>query len=159
MGLRQSITPYLWFDGTAKEAADFYVSVFPNSRIVTVGHNSEDTPGPTGSVLVVLFELDGVRFGAINGGSTFRLSEATSFLIDCATQDEIDFYWEKLGAGGQYQACGWLKDRFGLSWQVNSSELVERAHADPAAGARVMKAMMEMVKIDLAALREALDGT
>lgn len=159
MGLKQSITPYLWFDGTAKEAADFYVSVFPNSRIVTVGHNSADTPGPEGSVLVVLFDLDGVRFGAINGGSTFRLSEATSFLIDCASQEEIDFYWEKLGAGGQYQACGWLKDRFGLSWQVNSGELVEKAHADPAAGARVMKAMMGMVKIDLAGLQQALEGS
>lgn len=158
MALRQSITPYLWFDGTAKEAAEFYVSVFPNSRVVTVGLNSADTPGPEGSVLVVLFELDGVRFGAINGGSTFRLSEATSFLIDCSTQEEIDYYWEKLGAGGQYQACGWLKDRFGLSWQVNSGALVEKAHTDPLAGARVMKAMMDMVKIDLAGLWAAFEG-
>ncbi|MCS0501683.1 VOC family protein [Ancylobacter mangrovi] len=158
MGLKQKITPYLWFDGTAKEAADFYVSIFPNSRIITVGHHTEDTPGQTGSVLVVLFELDGVQFGAINGGPMFKLSEASSYLIDCSSQEEIDFYWDRLGAGGQYQACGWLKDRFGLSWQVNSSELVEKAHSDPAADARVMKAMMDMVKIDLAALRQAMEG-
>lgn len=158
MGLKQAITPYLWFDGTAKEAAEFYVSVFPNSRILTVARNAEGGAGPAGSVLVVLFELDGKKFGAINGGPTFKLSEATSFLIDCATQEEIDFYWEKLGAGGQYQPCGWLKDRFGLSWQVNSSALVEQAHSDPAASARVMTAIMKMGKIDLAALRPAAEG-
>ncbi|GAB4070277.1 VOC family protein [Ancylobacter sonchi] len=158
MGLRQAITPYLWFDSEAEAAATFYVSVFPNSRILTVARYSELGPGPEGSVMAVVFELDGVTFGAINGGPTFKLSEATSFLIDCRTQEEIDFYWEKLGAGGQYQACGWLKDRFGLSWQVNSQELVEKAHADPATSRRVMAAMMEMTKIDLATLRKAAEG-
>ncbi|MBS7541729.1 VOC family protein [Ancylobacter oerskovii] len=158
MGLKQAITPYLWFDGTAEEAANFYVSVFPHSRILTVAHYSGIDPEREGQVLAVLFELDGVKFGAINGGPMFKLSEATSFLIDCRTQEEIDFYWEKLGAGGQYQACGWLKDRFGLSWQVNSQELVEKAHADPAISRRVMAVMMEMTKIDLAALEKAAAG-
>jgi len=158
MGLRQAITPYLWFDGEAEEAANFYVSVFPNSRILTVARYSELGPGPEGSVMVVLFELDGMQFGAINVGSIFQLSEATSFLIDCKTQDEIDFYWETLGAGGLHQPCGWVKDRFGLSWQVSSQELVEKAHADPATSKRVMAAMMEMKKIDLAALRKAVEG-
>lgn len=158
MGLKQAITPYLWFDSEAEEAANFYVSVFPNSRILTVAHYSELGPGPEGSVMVVLFELDGMQFGAINGGAIFKLSEATSFLIDCRTQEEIDFYWEKLGAGGTYQPCGWLKDRFGLSWQVSSQELVEKAHADPATSKRVMAVMMEMKKIDLAAFRRAVEG-
>ncbi|MCB4771116.1 VOC family protein [Ancylobacter sp. Lp-2] len=158
MGLRQAITPYLWFDSEAEEAARFYVSVFPNSRILTVARYSELGPGPEGSVMVVLFELDGLQFGAINGGTIFKLSEATSFLIDCRTQEEIDFYWEKLGAGGLYQPCGWLKDRFGLSWQVNSQELVEKAHSDPAISQRVMAAMMQMQKIDLAVLWKAVEG-
>lgn len=158
MGLKQAITPYLWFDSEAEEAANFYVSVFPNSRILTVAHYSELGPGPEGSVMVVLFELDSMQFGAINGGAIFKLSEATSFLIDCRTQEEIDFYWEKLGAGGTYQPCGWLKDRFGLSWQVSSQELVEKAHADPATSKRVMAVMMEMKKIDLAAFRRAVEG-
>ncbi|GLK84600.1 VOC family protein [Ancylobacter defluvii] len=158
MGLKQAITPYLWFDTQAEEAARFYVSVFPNSRILTVARYSELGPGPEGSVMVVLFELDGMQFGAINGGTVFKLSEATSFLIDCKTQEEIDFYWEKLGAGGLYQPCGWVKDRFGLSWQVNSSALVEKAHADPATSRRVMEAMMQMTKIDLAVLQKAAEG-
>lgn len=158
MALKQAITPYLWFDGTAEEAARFYVSIFPNSRIITVAHNVEGGAGPAGSVLVVLFELDGVQFGAINGGPVFKLSEATSFLIDCKTQEEIDHYWEKLGEGGQYQPCGWVKDRFGLSWQVNNSALIEKAHSDPAASARVMTAIMKMGKIDLAALEKAVAG-
>ncbi|MFK8250724.1 VOC family protein [Ancylobacter terrae] len=158
MGLKQKITPWLWFDGTAEEAARFYVSVFPNSRILTVAHNAEGGAGPAGSVLAVLFELDGVSFGAINGGPTFKLSEATSFMIDCATQEEIDYYWEKLGAGGSYQSCGWLKDRFGLSWQVNNSEVVEKGHSDPAASARIMTAILQMEKIDLAILRRAVEG-
>lgn len=158
MALKQAITPYLWFDGTAEEAARFYVSIFPNSRIITVAHNVEGGAGPAGSVLVVLFELDGLQFGAINGGPIFKLSEATSFLIDCKTQDEIDYYWEKLGEGGTYQPCGWVKDRFGLSWQVNSSALIEKAHSDPVASARVMTSIMTMSKIDLAALEKAAAG-
>jgi predicted 3-demethylubiquinone-9 3-methyltransferase (glyoxalase superfamily) len=161
MAIQQKITPYLWFDGTAEEAAKFYVSIFPNSRIVAVSNYPEAGPGEPGTVMVVVFELEGQTFGAINGGTTFKLSEATSFLIDCATQAEIDHYWSRLlEGGGTEQPCGWLKDRYGMSWQVNSQELVEKVHTsgDTAAIARVMAAMMEMGKIDLGALERAYAG-
>lgn len=161
MAITQKITPYLWFDGTAEDAAKFYVSIFPNSRITAVGHYPEGTHGEPGSVMVVLFELEGQTFGAINGGTTFKLSEATSFLVDCSTQDEIDYYWAKLlEGGGKEQPCGWLTDRYGLTWQVNSQALVEKVHGsgDKPAIARVMAAMMGMVKIDLGALERAFAG-
>jgi predicted 3-demethylubiquinone-9 3-methyltransferase (glyoxalase superfamily) len=160
MALKQKITPYLWFDGTAEQAANFYVSIFENSRINAVSRYSEGGPGEPGTVMVVAFELEGQKFGAINGGPMFKLSEATSFFIDCETQQEIDYFWDKLVDGGSPQQCGWLKDKFGLSWQIGSGSLLEKVHTsgDSAATGRVMGAMMEMVKIDLDRLKRAYAG-
>ncbi|MHB8234257.1 MAG: VOC family protein [Solirubrobacteraceae bacterium] len=155
-----AITPNLWFDTQAEEAAEFYVSVFPNSKITTISRYTEAGPRPAGSVLTVEFTLDGQYFTAINGGPQFTFDEAVSFLINCADQDEIDYYWEKLSEGGQESQCGWLKDRYGLSWQVVPAELAQMI-IDPDKGRRErgMKAMLKMQKIDLAALRAAADGT
>jgi predicted 3-demethylubiquinone-9 3-methyltransferase (glyoxalase superfamily) len=146
----QTITPCLWFDGKAEEAAAFYVSVFPDSAVTSV------TPGPTGAALVVEFRLAGVRFLALNGGPQFQFNEAISLSVDCRTQTEIDELWEKLSAGGPGQ-CGWLKDRYGVSWQVVPSVL-PKLLADPAKAGRVMQALMGMTKLDTAALRAAADG-
>ena len=146
----QTITPCLWFDGKAEEAAAFYVSVFPDSAVTSV------TPGPTGAALVVEFRLAGVRFLALNGGPQFQFNEAISLSVDCRTQTEIDELWEKLSAGGPGQ-CGWLKDRYGVSWQVVPSVL-PKLLADPAKAGRVMQALMGMTKLDTAALQAAADG-
>jgi predicted 3-demethylubiquinone-9 3-methyltransferase (glyoxalase superfamily) len=153
------ITPNLWFDGNAEEAAAFYVSVFPNSRVVSTALYPEDSPGPAGTVMTVAFELDGQRFVGINGGPQFPFSEAVSFQVDCADQAEVDRYWELLGDGGEPGPCGWLKDRFGLSWQVvptGMDELFE--DPDPSRAQRAMTAMLGMSKIDVAALQRAADG-
>ena len=154
-----TITPNLWFDDEALEAAGFYVSIFPSSRIVNVSRYTEAGPGEPGTVLTVDFELDGQRFTAINGGPQFSFDEAVSFLIECKDQDEIDFYWTRLTDGGEESQCGWLKDRYGLSWQVVPTGFEElMAGPDTAAAERAMRAMLGMRKLDIAALRAAADG-
>ena len=153
-----AITPNLWFDTEAEEAASFYISVFPNSRIVSVAHYTEAGPRPAGSVMTVEFELDGQRFVGINGGPQFTFSEAISLLINCKDQAEIDYYWEKLTDGGEEGPCGWLKDRYGLSWQVVPAGMDEIfSDPDPARAERAMQAMFGMSKLDIAALRSAAD--
>ena len=151
--IRQKITPFLWFDDEAEEAARFYVSLFPDSAVTGV------TPGPTGAPLVVAFRLAGVEFLALNGGPHYQLNEAFSLSIDCRSQAEVDELWEKLSANGSKGRCGWLKDRYGLSWQVVPAVLPELlADPDRAKAARVMEAMMGMTKLDVAALQAAADG-
>jgi predicted 3-demethylubiquinone-9 3-methyltransferase (glyoxalase superfamily) len=153
------ITPNLWFDTQGLEAAEFYVSVFPNSRIVNVTHYNEAGPRPAGTVLTVDFELDGQPFTAINGGPEFTFSEAVSLLIDCADQDEVDYYWSKLTDGGEEVQCGWLRDRYGLSWQVVPTGMLEILNGpDTGRAERAMRAMFGMKKLDLAALKAAADG-
>ncbi|WP_406267464.1 VOC family protein [Actinacidiphila glaucinigra] len=152
-------TTCLWFDGKAEEAADFYVSVFKNSAIGKIGRYTEAGPGPAGSVVAVEFTANGQKFVALNGGPQFTFSEAVSFQIRCADQAEVDHYWEKLTDGGEEGPCGWLKDRFGVSWQVFPEVLLEMiADADPDKATRTTKAMHSMKKLDLAALRRAYDG-
>ena len=152
----QKITPCLWFDRNAEEAANHYVSIFPNSRIVTTSRYGEAGPLPKGTVLTVIFELEGQRFMGLNGGPLFKFSEAISMMVACDTQDEIDRFWDKLSAGGEKGRCGWLKDRFGVSWQVVPSMLSELMGGGDAARAnRVMTALMRMNKLDIAALRRA----
>jgi predicted 3-demethylubiquinone-9 3-methyltransferase (glyoxalase superfamily) len=154
----QKIVPNLWFDTEAEEAAGYYISVFKNSRIVNVTHYTESAPRPAGMVMTVEFELDGQRFVGINGGPEFKFDEAVSFQIDCETQ-EIDYYWERLSDGGAEGPCGWLKDRFGLSWQVVPTGMEELfADPDPKRAERAMQAMLGMRKLDIAALRSAADG-
>ncbi len=157
--MSQKIITNLWFDGNAEEAAEFYVSVFDNSRIVNVSHYPENSPGPAGSVMTVEFELDGSRVTGINGGPQVQFTEAVSLLITCKDQDEVDYFWEKLGAGGQEGPCGWLRDKFGLSWQVVPSGMDE-LFSDPDKGRaeRAMQAMLQMTKLDIAELRRAADG-
>src|SRR5262245_56909860 len=154
------ITPNLWFNTEGKDAAEFYVSVFPNSKITNVTYYGEAGPRPAGTVLTVDFVLDGQRFTALNGGPHFKFDEAVSFLITCADQDEVDYYCAKLTeGGGEESQCGWLKDRFGLSWQVVPAEM-ERllTDSDAARAQRAMKAMLGMQKIDLAAIKAAADA-
>ena len=155
-----TITPNLWFDTRGLEAAEYYVSVFPNSKIVNVTHYSEAGPREAGTVMTVDFVLDGQPFTAINGGPEFTFDEAVSLLIECADQDEVDHYWAKLTDGGEESQCGWLKDRFGLSWQVAPTGVdAFFDDADPARAQRVMTAMFGMRKLDLAALQAAADAT
>ncbi|MGD1105906.1 MAG: VOC family protein [Terracidiphilus sp.] len=144
------ITPFLWFDANAEDAADFYVSIFPNSRRVGELRNPGDAPGPKGGVLTVSFELDGLNFTALNGGPSHPFTEAISFVVRCDTQEEIDHYWSKLTAGGSEIACGWLKDKFGLSWQVVPARL-----PDLVKHPRAMQAMMKMKKLGIAELERA----
>jgi len=157
--MQQRIVPNLWFDTEAEEAADFYVSVFDNSRIVNVTHYTESAPREAGMVMTVEFELDGQRFVGINGGPEFKFDEAVSFAIECESQEEIDYFWEKLSEGGEEGPCGWLKDRFGLSWQVIPTGMDELfADPDKSRAERAMKAMLGMRKLDVAALQAAADG-
>ncbi|HVE67232.1 MAG TPA: VOC family protein [Solirubrobacteraceae bacterium] len=159
MALHQRITPNLWFDTQAEEAAELYTSVFPSSRIVSVSRYTESSPGETGTVMTVEFELEGQRFVAINGGPRFTFDEAVSFGIACESQDEVDYYWERLSEGGEEGPCGWLKDRFGLSWQVVPTGMEELFNdPDPRRADRAMQAMLKMRKLDVAALRRAADG-
>ena len=152
------ITPNLWFDTQGLEAAEFYVSVFPNSEITNVTYYTEAGPRPAGTVLTVSFVLDGQEYIAINGGPEFRFDEAISLLVNCADQDEVDYYWSKLSAGGEEGRCGWLKDRYGLSWQVCPVSLGELLNdLDKGRGERAMRAMLGMKKIDVAALYAAAD--
>jgi len=157
------ITTCLWFDGKALEAAEFYCSVFPNARITDIQRSLVDTPGDgakRGDVLTVAFELDGKPFLGLNGGSAFQFNEAVSLVIECTDQPEVDHYWHAfLDAGGAASACGWLKDRYGLSWQVTPKALLEMIRDPDAAKAkRAFEAMMGMVKLDVAALRMAFEG-
>jgi predicted 3-demethylubiquinone-9 3-methyltransferase (glyoxalase superfamily) len=161
----RKITPCLWFDDQAEEAANFYVSIFPNSRIVNIsryGEAGHEIHGrPAGSVMTVIFELDGHQFTALNGGPLFKFNEAISFEVDCATQEDVDYFWDRLTQGGdpRAQQCGWLKDRFGLSWQVVPSILNELV-SDPQSpkSERAMAAMLGMKKLDIAELQRAYDG-
>ena len=154
-----TITPNLWFDTQSVEAAEFYVSVFPNSKITNVSHYGEAGPREAGTVLTVDFELDGQPYTAINGGPQFTFDEAISLQIDCADQSEIDYYWSKLGEGGEEGPCGWLKDRFGLSWQVVPTAAMHDLMNDPDEGRsqRAMQAMFGMKKLDVAELYAAAD--
>ena len=153
------ISPFLWFDTQAEDAAKHYVSIFSNSKILKVSRYGDAGPGPKGSVLTVTFDLDGQRFTALNGGPRFKFTEAISFVIDCKTQEEVDHFWSKLSADGEESQCGWLKDKFGLSWQVIPTVLGELiTDPDPAKSKRAMEAMLKMKKIDIAALRKAHDG-
>jgi len=150
------ITPFLWFDSEAEEAAQLYTSVFPSSRIVGVSRYGEAGPGTPGSVMTVEFELDGERFVALNGGPEFSFTEAVSFQIDCETQEEVDHYWSKLGDDGEHGPCGWLKDRFGLSWQVVPSALPRLlSDSDREKAQRVMASMLRMSKLEIAELEAA----
>ena len=157
--MQQKIVPNLWFDTEAEEAAGFYTSVFENSRIVNVTRYTEAGPRAAGTVMTVEFELDGQRFIGINGGPEFTFDEAVSFQISCETQEEVDYYWERLSEGGEEGPCGWLKDRYGLSWQVVPAGMEELfADPDPKRAERAMQAMLGMGKLDIAALRNAADG-
>jgi predicted 3-demethylubiquinone-9 3-methyltransferase (glyoxalase superfamily) len=147
------ISPFLWYDSEAEEAANFYVSVFKNSEILEVSRNGEN-----GQAFVVNFKLDGQEFKALNGGPMFKFTEAVSFMIDCADQAEVDYYWDRLTEGGEESQCGWLKDRFGLSWQVTPSNLGDLiGGSDPVRANRAMQAMLKMAKLDIAALQAAYD--
>ena len=154
----QKITPFLWFNDQAEEAMNFYTSIFKNSKIGSVSRYGEGGPGPQGSVMTATFELDGQEFMALNGGPLFTFTEAISFFVNCETQAEVDELWEKLTEGGEEAQCGWLKDKYGLSWQIVPSALGELL-SDPDAekAGRVMNAMLQMKKIDIAGLRAAYE--
>lgn len=155
----KGITTCLWFDTQAEEAANFYTSLFADSRIVDVSHFGEAGPRPAGTVMTVAFELAGQPFVALNGGPEFSFNEAVSFQVACEDQEEVDRFWDSLSDGGEEGPCGWLKDKYGLSWQIIPTALPELlSHPDPETSQRVMKAMLEMKKIDVAALRRAADA-
>ena len=155
----QAFTTCLWFDTEGEEAANFYTSVFKDSKLGSISRYGEAGPRPAGTVITVEFELNGQKFVALNGGPEFTFSEAISFQIPCADQDEIDYYWDRLTEGGQESDCGWLKDRYGLSWQVVPARMFELlSDPDPAKAQRAMKAMLTMKKLDIAALRRAYAG-
>ena len=154
----QKITPFLWFDDKAEEAMHFYVSIFKNSKVVNVSRYGDAGPGPKGSVMTANFQLDGQDFIALNGGPMFKFTEAISLVVNCDTQQEIDECWEKLSEGGQPGQCGWLKDRYGLSWQIVPRILSQLVKKDAAASNRVMTALMQMKKLDIARLQAASDG-
>jgi len=155
----QKITPFLWFDNQAEEAAKFYTSIFKNSKIKSISRYGDAGPGPKGQVMVVAFELAGQEFLALNGGPQFKFTEAVSMMVNCETQEEVDYYWDKLSAGGQIIECGWLKDKYGFPWQVTPVILNEMLQdKDPAKSQRVMKAMLQMKKIDIPTLKKSYDG-
>jgi predicted 3-demethylubiquinone-9 3-methyltransferase (glyoxalase superfamily) len=156
----QKITPFLWFNYQAEEATNFYVSVFKNSKIVDITRYGEVGPGPKGTVMTTKFQIGGQEFVALNGGPQFTFSQATSFVVNCRTQNEVDEFWEKLSEGGEKQQCGWLKDKYGVSWQIVPVVMVEMLNdPDPVKSQRVMKAMLLMDKIDIKILKEAYKGT
>jgi len=156
--IQQRITPMLWFDTQAEEAANYYCSIFQNSKVTGISRYGETGPGAKGSVMVVEFEIEGQKFTALNGGPQFKFTEAISLVINCESQDEVDYYWEKLsGDGGQEVMCGWLKDKYGLSWQVVPTRVFEWLR-DPKKSDKVMAAVMEMKKLDLSKLEEAANG-
>jgi predicted 3-demethylubiquinone-9 3-methyltransferase (glyoxalase superfamily) len=154
----QKITPFLWFDGKAEDAMKFYLSIFKNSNILSVTRYGEEGPGPKGTVMTASFLIEGQEFVALNGGPQFTFSQAISFVVNCETQEEVDKFWEKLSEGGEKQQCGWLKDKFGVSWQIVPIVLVEMLQdKDPEKSKRVMAAMLQMDKIDIKTLRQAYD--
>ena len=155
----QRITPFLWFDTQAEEAVNFYTSIFNNSKIGNISRYGEEGPGPAGSVMVVNFQLDGQEFHALNGGPIYKFTEAVSFVINCKTQEEVDHYWDRLTEGGAEIQCGWLKDKYGLSWQIVPTILFELLEdKDPVKTSRVMNAMFGMVKMDIQGLKNAYEG-
>ena len=155
----QKITPFLWFDDQAEAAMQHYVSIFRDSKVLGVTRYADAGPGPKGSVMIAAFEHEGQRFTALNGGPHFKFTEAVSFVVNCEPQEEVDHFWDKLGEGGQIQQCGWLKDKFGLSWQIVPSVLIELINdPDPEKSRRVTEAMPQMTKIDIAKLRQAYEG-
>ena len=155
----QKITAMLWFDNNAEEAANFYVSVFKNSRILGTSYYGDTGAGPKGTVMTVEFELDGQRYTALNGGPTFKFTEAISLVVHCETQEEVDYFWEKLSEGGQKVECGWIKDKYGLSWQIVPNFLLELlTSGDNAKTDRVMRAVMSMKKLDIEDLKRAAAG-
>lgn len=154
----QKITPFLWFDGRAEEAARFYTSIFKNAKVLSVSRFGDAGPGPKGTVMTATFELEGQQFIALNGGPQFKFTEAISFFVNCETQAEVDALWERLSAGGEQGRCGWLKDKFGLSWQIIPTALGQMLQdKDPAKAQRVMQAMLQMSKLDIERLRHAYD--
>jgi predicted 3-demethylubiquinone-9 3-methyltransferase (glyoxalase superfamily) len=155
----KNIVPFLWFNDNAEEAIQFYTSIFKDAEVSNVRRYGDAGPGPNGKVMTATFRLNGQEFYALNGGPHFKFTEAVSFFVNCETQDEVDELWEKLSAGGQKSQCGWLKDKFGLSWQIVPTALgVMLGDKDPEKSKRVMKAMLKMTKIDIATLRAAYDG-
>jgi predicted 3-demethylubiquinone-9 3-methyltransferase (glyoxalase superfamily) len=152
----QKITPFLWFDGKAEEAMNFYMSTFKNSKVLSVTRYGEAGPGPKGTVMTAKFELNGQEFIALNGGPQFTFTEAISFVVNCETQQDVDELWEKLSEGGKKSRCGWLKDKYGLSWQVVPTALVEMLQdKDAKKSSKVMQAMLQMKKLDMETLRRA----
>lgn len=154
----KKITPCLWFDNNAEEAVDFYSSVFKDFRKKAVSHYGDHGPGPAGQVMTVEFEIFGQKFLALNGGPQFRFNESVSFVVNCDTQEEVDYYWEKLSEGGEKSMCGWVKDRFGLSWQVTPTKIGGWLTNSPERSARVMEAVMKMDKLVIATLEKAYNG-
>ncbi|HET6979140.1 MAG TPA: VOC family protein [Pyrinomonadaceae bacterium] len=155
----QKITPFLWFDNNAEEAANFYVSVFKDSKILSVSRYGDAGPGPKGSVLVAEFQIQGQEFVALNGGPSFKFTEAISFVVNCETQEEVDYFWERLSEGGGKSHCGWLKDKFGLWWQVVPTMLGQlMSDSDPEKVKRVTEAMLQMNRIDIEPLQRAYEG-
>jgi predicted 3-demethylubiquinone-9 3-methyltransferase (glyoxalase superfamily) len=155
----QKITPFLWFDGKAEEAANFYTSIFKNSTILNVARYGEAGPGPKGTVMTATFQIEGQQFTALNGGPHYTFSPAISFFVNCETQTEVDELWEKLTAGGREVQCGWLQDKFGVSWQIIPKTLMELMQdKDPVKSQRVFKAMLQMTKIDIEGLKRAYRG-
>jgi predicted 3-demethylubiquinone-9 3-methyltransferase (glyoxalase superfamily) len=155
----KKINPFLWFNNQAEEAAKFYVSIFKNSGVKKVVHYGKAGPGPEGSVMTVEFELEGQEFTALNGGPVYKFTEAISFVVNCNSQEEVDYYWDKLTEDGEEGVCGWLKDKYGLSWQIVPTVMVEMmSDPDPEKAKRVTEAMLQMVKIDIKTLKEAYDG-
>ena len=157
--MSQKITPFLWFNDNAEEAANFYTSIFKDSKITSIARYGDSGPGPKGSVMIVEFELNGQKFLALNGGPHFTFTEAISLMVNCENQKEVDELWEKLSSGGQKSQCGWLKDKYGLSWQITPIALMQmQKDKDPEKTRRVMEAMMKMSKIDIATLERAYRG-
>ena len=155
----QKITPFLWFDGKAEEAANFYVSIFKDAKMGKTNRYGEHGPGPKGTVMIATFQIDGQEFIALNGGPQFKFSPAISFVVNCETQEEVDQLWEKLSAGGTKQQCGWLQDKFGVSWQIVPTTLSKlMSDPDREKTNRVMQALMQMDKIDIARLQQAHQG-
>jgi predicted 3-demethylubiquinone-9 3-methyltransferase (glyoxalase superfamily) len=155
----KQLTACLWLDGQAEEAMSFYTSIFPDAKAGAIVRYPEAIPSKAGSVLTASFELAGTRFVVLNGGPQFKFNEAVSFQIPCETQAEVDYFWEKLGEGGQYQPCGWLKDKYGLSWQVTPTVLIEMiSDPDTAKASRVVQVMMQMKKLEIAPLKQAYEG-
>jgi predicted 3-demethylubiquinone-9 3-methyltransferase (glyoxalase superfamily) len=156
--ISQKLTPFLWFNDNAEEAANFYTSIFEDSKVIAVTRYGAAGPGPKGSVMTVKFQIEGQEFVALNGGPHFTFTEAISFVVNCDTQAEIDAFWEKLSAGGEKSRCGWVKDKFGLSWQIVPSVLSELVADDAERADRVMQALLGMDKLNIAALEQAARG-